>query len=323
MSEFIIEENNFSLKLLERVPEPAEGECFLLYQTGSGIQNSMIISNSGKYSSATVRHGRYDKKVVLSLKRTYFNKKYRVVMVNADFYFNVNVSISYELQDVQKYYFQGKMEEGDIQQAVKESIKIQNKKWNISQGWELQDALDAQIENKLKKYEGIKFKIIIEVVPDEAALEMQESNRDKTVGIHTSGNMAEKQIAMNAHKKKVVESEQELKLQKIQELAFMVKNFGDLGPIVDGYAQDKISNEELYNYIIKAKTNDINMLNMAMSNEMLTQKEAFEKLSSILTSNHFAQTNQQLLDENKNMLELQDDEDSDIEQDSLNDGDFL
>ena len=67
MSEFIVKEENFKLGLMERVPMPNEGECFLLYQTGGGAGKSIVINSGGRYSSAEVRHGHYDRKVSLSL----------------------------------------------------------------------------------------------------------------------------------------------------------------------------------------------------------------------------------------------------------------
>jgi len=330
MGDFIIAEEDFSLKLIEKVPEPCAEECFLLYQVGAGIRNSMVISSGVRYSSATVRHGHYNRKVTLSLKCTSFSNRYRVVMTNADFYFNVDVKISYGVQDVQQYYFYGQIQKEDIKYIVREVVKMQNKKWNISQGWELQNVLETQIERKLNSYKGVKFEVMAEVALDDAALKMQESNRDKVVGIHTSGNKAEEQIAVNEHKKKVATSELELKMQQIQEMAFMMKNFGDLGPIVDEYMQGKISGQELYDYIMKARTNDMNMLNVAMSNEMLTQKEAFDKLSEILSGNRFTQAEQQLPGGEKERLEAQEEEngEEDVEDDDLKgatptDGDFL
>lgn len=330
MSDFIMAEEDFSLKLMEKVPEPYAEECFLLYQAGAGIQNSMVISSGARYSSATVRHGHYNKKVTLSLKSADFSKRYRVVMTNVDFYFNVDVKISYGVQDVQQYYFYGQIQEEDIHYIIREVVKMQNKKWNISQGWELQNTLENQIERKLKSHDGVKFEVMAEVTLDDAALKMQESNRDKVVGIHTSGNKAEEQIAMNEHKKRIATSELELKMQQIQEMAFMMKNFGDLGPIVDEYMQGKISGQELYDYIMKARTNDMNMLNVAMSNEMLTQKEAFDKLSEILSGNRFAQANQQLQGREKERLETQEEEDGEEDAEDDNpeeaapaDGDFL
>lgn len=328
MSDFIKAEEDFSLKLIEKVPEPYAEECFLLYQAGEGIQNSMVISSGVRYSSATVRHGHYNKKATLSLKSASFSKRYRVVMKNANFSFNVDVKISYGVQDVQQYYFYGQIQEEDIHYIIREVVKGQNKKWNVSQGWKLQNTLETQIECKLKSHKGVKFEVLTEVTPDDAALKIQKSNQDKEIGIHTSDNKAKEQIAMNAHKKKVAASELELKMQQIQEMDFMMRNFGVLGPIVDEYMQGKINGQELYDYIIKARTNEMNMLNAAMSNEMLTQKEAFDKLNEILSGSRFAQANQQLQGGEKESLEAQeegekDDVDNTPKEAAPTDGDFV
>lgn len=290
MSEFIVKEENFKLGLMERVPIPNDGECFLLYQTGAGEGKSIVINSGGRYSSAEVRHGHYDRKVTLSLAERTFSQDYQIVMADNDFYFHVSISISYILQEAQKYFFQGQMDETDIQQILKSVIRGQDGKWNVQQGWEIRNILEDYIEKKLRQFEGVRFKILeLNVEPDEDAVKMIQSNRETTVGIHVAANKTEEQIAMNKQKERIVDSEKVLTMKQIEDMAYMMKNFGNLGPIVSDYLQNGMSGVELYNYIMKAKTDNMAILNTAVSNDMLTQKEAFEKLKEILNDNAFLQ----------------------------------
>lgn len=330
MRDFIINEENFSLRLMEKVPEPEVNECFLLYQTGAGVNASMVISNGGKYSSTAVRHGHYNKKVILSLQTLDFNEDYCIVMVDVDFHFNVKVKISYRLRDVQKYFFHGNLNGEEISSTVRESVRKQNRRWNVSQGWELQDKLEELIEKELKQYQGVEFKLTIEVTPDEEAVKIQESNRNKVVSIHTSNNMTEEQIAQNENKEKIKASEFKYKIEQLKDTAFMMKNFGELGPIMNEYLRDNINGIELYNYIMQSKTDEMNLLRAAMETDVLTQSEALDKLNAILEGRNFTKSEQQLLGENKKeqgTLQAQEKgeqtQENDIGKDSYIDGGFV
>lgn len=332
MSDFIIVEEDFRLKIGEKVPEPSEGECFLLYQVGAGISNSLIISNGVRYSSAAVRRGHYNKKVILSLQYVDLSQNYKVRIINSDFYFYVNIKIIYQLQDAQKYYFHGQIEENAIIQAIRDCIFAQNKKWDISQEMELQNKLEIQIEKKLKKYEGVKFQIKIDVTLDEAAKKIMESNLNTKFNIHMSNNSTDEQIAINKNKEKVVESELKLQHQKIEEMINMMTQFGILGPIVGEYIQGDLGGTEFYEYMIKSKTNEVNILQAAMNNQMITQREASEQLIDILKNKRFTQggqllpgikENQKQNEEGEMINQNEENGDSGIESDAPADGDYL
>ncbi len=197
---------------------------------------------------------------------------------------------------MQKYFFEGQMDESDIQQTLKNVIRGQDGKWDVQQGWEIRNILEDNIEKKLKQYEGVKFKILeLTVEPDEDAVKMLQSNREKTVGIHVAVNKTDEQIAINQQKERIADSEQVLTMKQIEDMAYMMKNFGNLGPIVADYLKDGMSGVELYNYIMKAKSDNMAMLNTAVSKDMLTQREAFEKLNAILANNAFIQSEYQQL----------------------------
>lgn len=327
MRDFIINEENFSLSLMEKVPTPRENEIFLLYRTGEDA--CMVINNGGKYSSTAIRHRHYNKKVILSLQAQQFKADYRIVMVDVDFYFNVQVRVSYRLQDARKYYFQGQMKDKSVSDVIRECVRRQHKRWNVSQGWELQNDLEKLIGGDLRCFQGVEFDFTIEITPDEEAIKIQESNRNKAVGIHTSKNMTEEQIAKNTDKEKIAASEFKYKLEKIKDMAYMMQNFGDLGPIVNEYLDNKIDGMQFREYIMKAKKDDIDLLKVVIDTDTLSQKEIIDQVYGILEG-RFKQTEQHLLTENtteQKALQVQEKEEDmqedAIRQDTYVDGGFL
>lgn len=290
MSEFIVSEEPFKLGLVEKAPSPQEGECFLLCQSGAGAQSSMLINYGVKYSSAEIRHGHYNQKITFSLKEKGFNQSYRVVMEDKDFHFNVTVKMSYALQDARAYFFQGRMEEEDVLHTVRNAIRQQDGKWNAWEDIDLQNALENEIEKKLKQYEGVKFRRLeVVAAPEEAAAKMRDSNKKKTVGIHVSKNETDEQIARNEQAERVADSEQKLKIKQISDMALLWQNFGNMGSIVDEYLKGNMDGKELYDYLMRARSEKMSMLQTAVSGDMLTQKETMEKLNEIFANNEFLQ----------------------------------
>lgn len=193
------------------------------------------------------------------------------------------------------------MEEEDILHTVRDIIRTHDARWDVRQGWEIQNALETAIEQSLKRYEGVKFRVKeLTVTPDEKASRMLQSNRDKVVEIHVAENETDQQLAFNEQSKRLAESERELKLKQMEEMAFMMKHFGNLGPIVNEYLKQNVNGMQLYEYIMKGKTDEMSMLNTALSNDIISQEEAFEKLTEILKNNGFMQT-EGLLPENENV----------------------
>jgi len=294
MSEFILNEEPFKLGLVEKVPSPQEGECFLLCQSGAGVQGSMLINYGVKYSSAEVRHGHYNQKITLSLEEKEFSQNYRVSMKEENLYFDVIVNMSYVLQDVRLYFFQGKMEEEDLSHTVRSAIRQQDKKRDVGEEIMLQNDLIDEIEKKLKQYEGVRFKRLeVLVTPEEAAEEIENSRKKKTVGIQVSKNETDEQIARNAQAERIADSEQRLKMKQIEDMALMWKNFGNMGSVVDEYLKGNMDGKELYDYIMKARSEKMSMLQTAVSGDMLTQKETMEKLNEIFANNEFLQAAEQ------------------------------
>ena len=122
------------------------------------------------------------------------------------------------------------------------------------------------------------------------------------------------QIATNEHLVAIAESERNLKLQQIQEIGMLMKNFGALGPVANEYLEGKIDGQEFYNYIMKARTDDMNMLNMAVSNDLLTTEEFMDRINDILTNRRFENMEgQQLPVKDSGRLETHSDKRKDIE----------
>lgn len=294
MNEFIVKEEAFRLNLFDKVPEPTSGECFLLYQQGAGINNSMVVSNGVKYSNTAVRHGHYNMKVTLSLREKSFVKHYQVAMKDRDFYFDVSVEISYLLQDVQEYFFHGQMEGDDIQRVVREAVRAQDGKWDVREGIDMERDLDSLIEQKLKRFAGVRIRPPkVSAVPDEAAVKILNSNRDRTVEMFRSRNEADKEIETNRQGGRIADSKKLLKEKQIEDLANMVQNFGNMAPIMEEYFKGNLNGTQLYEYIARVKSENMTILNEAVKNDMLPDKDIIDKINGILGDNVIIQGNRQ------------------------------
>lgn len=214
-------------------------------------------------------------------------------MKDEDFYFDIIVKLLFRIQDVKEYFFSERIETEDIRCLIRDTVRMCNGLWSIQQSLKAQNDLETAIEHKLKKYSSIKFTIQeIRVEPDEAAFKMLQSNREKAVEIHVAINDTDAVVAKNTQNQRIIDSESELKMKKMQQMAFMMQNFGSLGPIVNEYLQGDMQGKELYDYIMNAKTSEMSMLNTALSNDLLTQNEAMDKLNEILGDVKFLQLGQ-------------------------------
>lgn len=331
MSEFIIKNEAFKLGMFDKVPQPQNGECFLLYQEGAGMRNSMVISHGSKYSTTAVRHGHYNKKATISLQEKTFRQSYQVAMKDRDFHFNVSITISYFLQDVQTYFFDSLIETDDIQRMVRETVRGQDGVWDVRESLDMRNDLEDNIEQKMKRLTGIKIRTPeVEVVPDEAAVKILDSNRDKTVEIYRSRNEADKVIETNVQGGRIADSKKELKGKQIEDLANMVQNFGSMAPIMEEYFKGNITGTQLYEYIAKAKIDNMNILNEAVKSDMLPDKDILDWLNDLLSSNGIIPNNyQRLASQNETVSKIEtkdnDTEERVDEKDTFSpaDGDFI
>lgn len=287
MREFVTGEEDFSLKWIEKVPEPAQGECFLLCQEGAGMDMSMIISRGAKYSATAVRHKHLNKKIVFELQKKAFQKNYQIVMADYDFNFLVDVSISYEIQDVKKYYFGNIMEENTLRNLTRKSVNRQNKMWRLKEECELQRELESEIEREVQQFEGVRFQVNVDVSLDEGAKEIKASDQRAAVAIHASGKDMEIRIAENENNAAIAESQRMLKAKQIEEIRALMNDFGILGPIANEYLEGKLSGVEFYNYIVKVRTDDMNLLNMAVKNDLLSMEDFMARVDDILSNRRY------------------------------------
>lgn len=329
MSEFIIREEEFRLGILDRLPVPNTGECLLLYQVGARPEDSIIIYQGSKYASAQIRHKKYNRKVTLTLNERFMSQNQKVVMDNSNYYFNISWKISFSLINPQKYFFDERVEEGQIKQVVRDTIKRNDGIWNVQQSYELRDRLEDEIAESLQQFESIKSRVQeIAVIPDANAAKIIQSDREKEVGIHIYKNETEQQISKNEQNQRIVESEYKLKEVKMQEMAIFLKNYGALGPIADDYLKGEMTGTDFYNYMMKAKADQLNILTTALESDLLTQKDAYEKISEILSDTKIQQTDEkpriQEVEKESAKLEVkQSNETEAVTNNTLADGDYL
>lgn len=305
----MLRDEAFSFKLLDKVPIPQKDECILLYRAGAGSGGSLLINNGVKYSAAEIRHGHYNRKAVLSIKPKTMTENKSIAIKSSNCYFNVDVKIDYILRDAQEYFFFEKIDKEDIGDEIRKIIKQYDGEWDIQQKLKAQSTLEETIIKKLRQYKSMQFRVLeVNVEPDEDAEKILRLNRATEVGIHAAEKKTEEEIAHNSQTVKALDSKREVTMKKMENMALMMKNFGSLGPIVGEYFDGNMDGKELYEHLMNAKTNDMSMLNAAVSNDLLTQDEAFETLKEILKDTKFfpIEKRQQLSVEDDSKIEEND-----------------
>ena len=180
------------------------------------------------------------------------------------------------------------MEEEDVGYTIKSAIRQQDERWDAWEDIQLQNALEYEIEEKLRQYKGVRFRgLQVSVVPEEAAAKIRDSNKKKTVEIHVSQNDTDEKIARNEQAERIADSEQRLKMKQIDDMAIMWQNFGNMGSVVNEYLKGNMDGKEFYEYLMRARSEKLGILQTAVSGDMLTQKEIMEKINEIFTDNEF------------------------------------
>lgn len=170
INKFIVREESIQkLNPLGKIPNLQKNECILLYQEGTGSNNSIVISYGQKYSTTYVKHRHYNKKVTLSLSEKKLKHNYRIRMKDRKTRFNVIVELIYSIQDAQAYFFQSKINDDDIRRVIEEIVMKQDGEWNNRDRLEMCYTIQDKIDIKLKRFTGIKFSIPnVNVATDEA-----------------------------------------------------------------------------------------------------------------------------------------------------------
>lgn len=315
MSDFILKQEPFSLKILERVPVPQTGECFLLYKEGAGKDESIVINSGGKYSSAEIRHGHYNQKVTISLKeQNVMVQNLRIAMKDEPFCFRVNVHIGCVLQDIKEYFFSERLDEQDIRRILRTVINENSGVWEMREGLKAQNAIEESVERKFGRYSYIRFKIReLMVVPDESAAKIIESEANAVVTKQTKRKKTEAEIVC-------VEEDYKLQQAKMKGMAANMKHFGIFGPVVSEYIDGKLTGTELYDRMMKARIDEIGLLKTTMGEDSLTHEQFSARVEQILSGTNYIQSDDkpQLAKKNDTMIE-----EHYSEEDSLEDGDRI
>lgn len=318
MSDFILKQEPFSLKILEHVPTPQIGECFLLYKEGAGKEESIVINSGGKYSSAEIRHRHYNKKVTISLKeRDVIVQNLEIAMKDTPFRFRVNVHISCVLQDVKEYFFAERLDEQDIRRILRTVINENSGAWEMRECLKAQNAIEESIERKFGRYSYFRFKIKeLKVVPDGDAAKIIESETNAVVTKQTKRKKTEAEIVC-------VEEDYKLQQAKMKSMAANMKQFGILGPVVSEYIDGKLTGTELYNRMMKARVDELSLLKTIMGDDSLTQEQFIERVDQILSGTNYIQSNVKPQLEKRNEPMIEEHYSEETEEDLLEDGDRI
>ncbi len=279
MSELILAEEDFKLGLLDRVPVPNPGECFLLYQEGAGESNSMIISSGGKYSAVGIIHKHYNKKIVISLQSQKVQHKQYVSMNDKGFYFEVTVCITYKIRDVRRYFFGTQVNGDDLTNMIKDILYGEDGKWDIDKWYMFQQVVENELNKVFKRCDGVDIRIdSVKVELDDVLKKMQESDRDTQVKLHVGKNetIVKQQESENQHK---------IKMQRTKEFQDLTQAFGELAPIVGKYIDGEMDPERFYAYIEEFKEKQKNSIKEAFLDDIISQEEADLGMRKIIGEN--------------------------------------
>lgn len=318
MSDFILKQESFSLKILERVPIPQAGECFLLYKEGAGKEESMVINSGGKYSSTEIRHRRYNKKATISLEeRDVLVQNFEISMKDEPFRFRVNVHISCVLQDVREYFFAERLSEQDIRRILRNAVSENSDTWEMRECLKAQNAIEESIERKFGRYSYFRFKIKeLKVTPDGGASKIIESETNAVVTKKTKQKETEAEIVC-------VEEDFKLQQAKLKSMAANMKQFGILGPVVSEYVDGKLTGTELYNRMMKARVDELSLLKTIMGDDSLTQEQFIDRVDQILSGTNYIPSNAKPQLEKRNAPMIGESCLEETEEDSLEDGDRI
>lgn len=286
MKEFVISDGNFKFSVLDKVPAAAAGQCILLYREGFGRNGSMVIDSYARPLASDVRRGKYNKIVYLSTGDQSADYSFQLAMKDFEFCFHVKVTLCYSMKDEREYYFgKGEEDRDSITKAVNEILRECDKQYGIVQEMELRNDLQMKLERKLSQYQTLRFKSInVSVEGDSDAQKILQSKREKEVEKSIYEDKTEIKVSRNFQDGKLMESENQLLLQKMQRLSQMTTQFGKLTPIMEEYFKGNIDGERLYEYIEKSQIADLNIVKSAVENELLSAEEAISQTTRILNN---------------------------------------
>lgn len=322
MSEFVIKKERFKFGILDKVPVAEKDECVLLYREDQGENGSIVIDCVTKALSADVRRGKFNVKVTFTLKDRINDQSVKLAMADCAYYFIIKVKVSYRLKNVREYFFRDNAEsEERITKDIRKKLDENDKKWGMRFGNELERKLQKELENLFQEYHSLRFsKVSVDVIPDEDANKLIQSDKNKDIVIHTQANEMDVEVARKEQEGKVLDSNYVLQMKKVGQMEQLAKSFGEIAPVASEYLDGKMDGRELYQYIEAKREKDMELLLRAREEDWLTDQSLNEKLGEIIGNRNFMQLERREQLENKNGEQI---EQKEKENNIVEDGDYL
>lgn len=298
MGKIIISDGVFQHKILDKMPIPEEGQCYLLYRKdmkkdkSEWMDNSLVLESGMRCSSAVVRHEGYNQKVVLSYETNTIKITYNLFMKEREYKSKVEVELSYQLSDARKYYFLEKVEPEDISYNLKRAISRYDGYWNIYHTIEMQREMEREVEDSLRNYKGLSFRILnINVIPDEAVRHMHEIKKSTDIDMYDAENNANKKMNQNDWATKTLYSDFQVEQLKKQIIGESFNKFGTLAPIIDAYTKQEITGEQLHQYIIAEREREMNMTKNAYKDDLISHETVDINMKKVFGNGVYQQIN--------------------------------
>lgn len=324
MREFVISSNYFKFGILDKVPVAAENQNILLYREGNGRNNAEVINSYSRLSSASVRHGRYNRITYLSMEEKKAEFSFELPMKGYEFFFYIKVKVKYSVKDVCEYCL-GEREESreSIEQTIRDILSGCQKEYGIAQEVELKNFLQLRIASQLNQYYALRINVTeVSVESDPDAQRLIRSNRDKVVETKLYQNETDIKIARDDQDVRRLESENRVIGQKVQRLEGLASHFGKMAPVIDAYFSENVSGEQLFGYLKQEQVDDLDILTKAVESNLITAEKATTKTGKILDSS-IGRNQENLQIEEKSAGEVKEEECVEESEYSLKDEDYL
>ncbi len=321
MSGFIMRTEKFKFGILDKVPIANADECILLYRKERGENGSMVIDPYTKPLSADVRRGRYNMKVTFTMKEKTSSRNFNLTMTGCDFYFHVQITVTYQLKNVKEYFFEDNQESEKIMnEAIKKCLNKNDEKWGIREGNELEKALYKGVDKAFQKCHSLLLKNVqINVSLDEDALKVMNSDKYTDIEIHKQKNEARLEIVRKEQEERVLESEHEVQRKKAEHLQHLAEVFGEIAPVAEEHLKGNMDGKEFYQYIKEKQKRDLDFLEKFKENDWISDRDASDTLLGIIKNSNFISKDRQPQIEGAEERQIEQKE----EENSLEDGDSI
>lgn len=100
MKQFVISEETFRLKPLEKAPQAESGTAIILYRECAGVSSGMIIFPEQFVMSGSIRIGKYDRKIVIDISEHQLELNTKIKTQEGYSDFLIHIAIKYKIKDV-------------------------------------------------------------------------------------------------------------------------------------------------------------------------------------------------------------------------------